>query len=396
MGEVSNEESLKIDILSNDMDYWFLRTNGGTWYDEFYQEEQISIINPRLNIDDIKNFSSKEELVVALSEANEKKRQKIVADNEKRKDESKLSEKELEVKISRECLTRRSISMEANRLYNFIYGMKINDYVMIPSKSSYEFRIGLVASNVKKHDVESLAKIRSRSIDSKGKRKYYVSNNSIYRNVIWLKTIRKKEIDPEILSVLHMHQTIFTLNDFKAKLNALISPIYIQDNKLHINIHVNREEGIDNDLWLDFHKTIKSVEEASKHKVSEIKVDVQSPGYIELITFIDPQMLEILKDTVATHIKPIGGFGVGYFAANIFRGIGISKIGSIELVEKDSKKLKEAKERTQLAEERVKYKRLIIEDKKLQEQIDALDDTQVNVKLQTSIDGQKTSTELEE
>lgn len=394
--EINNKQSLKIDILNNNMNYWFLRTNGGNWYDEFYYEEQISINQPRLDIDSIDKLSSKEELIKALTEVNDQKRKNILDKNKKLQEESRLSNKELEEKIAEECLTKRSISMEASRLYNFMFAMKINDYVMIPSKSSNEFRIGIVASNVKRHNVETLSKIRNRSLNDKGKRKYYVSNNTIYREVIWLKAIKKKDIDAVILSVLHMHQTIFSLDEFKTKLNMLISPMYIQDNKLHMNIRVNREEGIDNDLWLEFHKTIQDIEKETEYKANEIKVDVQSPGFIEVIALIDPQTIETIKNHALPTFKPIGWIGFGILIANIFKGYTISKFATIEFTEKDSKKLKEARERTQLVEEDIKYQKAIIESKELQRKIDSIDDNELNTKLRTNIEGNSVNSELEE
>lgn len=388
---------LSVDVLKDNMEYWFVRTNGGSWYKEFLAEEHCTIIDSEINLKTLKKLKSKTEISNELHRINDKKIEKIKEKATKNKTSTELLKAELQKKTK----SKRSITIEANRIYNFVHGIKKNDLIIIPSKSSKEYKIGLVASEVKKYDDDQMSKINDRSFksDTNGQRlkNYNNSNNRTYRKIIWLKTIKRNQVDPSILNHLNMHQAIANLSDFKNLLNHLISPVYIQNEKLHISIKVDRKNGIDNDLWLDFHKLIKLVEQESESKVDEIKVDVQSPGLIEIVLNIDFQIIESFLKHSFSVLQPYGFLGVAVLLGNAFKGSKITKIAGIEFAETDSEAIKKARENQELTQLRVDTKRLLLEENELDKKLDVINEesNKVNTELQTNIGSTDTKTESE-
>lgn len=383
--EQDKKNYLNIDILKDDMDYWFIRTNGGNWYEEFIHEDHCTIIDPIIDFKKLESLDTYMEVHNELTKINTRNIESIKT----REKALEKTDKEIEQIVGEETLSKRSITVEAKRLFNFIKGIKINDLIVMPSKSSREYKIGLVASEVKEYSTEELKQIESRSvlfIDEKKHIKFRTSNNKIYREITWLKTIKRKEVQAEILNHLNMHQAIANLDVFKYQLNHLLSPAYIQNNKLHINIKVAREEGIDNDLWLKFHESLQNIEKISEAKVDEVKVDVQSPGYIELISQIDPQLIKNTFNETISSVKPFGAIGIFVFAANIFNGMKITKIAGIEFTEKVPKKVKEEQDGEAEIRARVNRKKLRLEEIELDKKLKEVSVSDVNESLKTSIE----------
>lgn len=376
---------LNIDILKDDMNYWFIRTKGGKWYNEFIYEDHCTIIDPIIDFETLESLDTYMEVHRELTKINDQ----IIERIKTREKKQKKTNDEIEKILLEETLSKRSITIEAKRLFNFIKGIKINDLIIIPSKSSKEYKIGLVASDVKKYSTEDLKKIEARSVIFKDEKKYikfHTSDNKIHREVTWLKTIKRKDVDAEILNHLNMHQAVANLNIFKYQLNHLLSPVYIQKNKLHISIKVAREEGIDNDLWIKFHESLKNVEEISETKVDEVKVDVQSPGYIELISHVDPQLIKDIFNGTISILKPFGFIGFGVLVANTFNGMRITKICGVEFTEKVSKEVKKKNDEETMLQSSVNIKRLKLEEKELDEKLEGVKDSNVDEHLGTSIE----------
>lgn len=382
-----DSQFIKINVLNDDMNYWFIRTNGGNWYNEFIAENHCTIIDPIISLEKLKGLKTYDEVHKELTRLNALKIKKI----EENASKNKLSESEKDELIKEKTLSKRSITLEASRIYNFVHGIKENDLIMIPYKSSRKYKIGYVISEAKEYSNKDLYSIENRSYiyDNKRRvRKYQVSKNKLYRDVEWIKTIERKDVDAEILNHLNMHQAIANLDQFKFQLNNMIAPIYIQNDNLHINIKVNREKGIDNDLWLEFHKVLSEVEKASNNKIDEIKVDVQSPGYIELICFIDPEILkntfEGIKSTISN--PNYGAITTCIILFNIFNGKRITKIAGFEFEDKVPKEVKKQRDKEAEVQSRVNTKKLLLEEKKLDKELEKIDTRNIQNKLETSIE----------
>ncbi|WP_414045921.1 hypothetical protein ACMGE6_07735 [Macrococcus equi] len=386
---MTNEDGhyIKINILNDDMNYWFIRTNGGNWYNEFVAENHCTIVDPNINLKKLNELKTYDEMHKELTSLNELKIKKI----EEYASKKNLSESEKDELIKDNTLSKRSITIETSRIYNFVHGIKVNDLIMMPYKSSRKYKIGYVISEAKEYTNEDLYSIENRSYiyDNKRRvRKYQVSKNKLYRDVQWITTIERKNVDAEILNHLNMHQAIANLDQFKFQLNHMIAPIYIQNNKLHINIKVNREEGIDNDLWLEFHEVLSEVEKVCNDKIDEIKVDVQSPGYIELICFIDPETLKNTFDGIKSTISNpnYGAITTGIIIFSIFNGKRITKIAGVEFEDKVPKKVKKQRDEEAEVQSRVNTKKLLLEEKKLDKEIEEIDTRNIQEKLETSIE----------
>ncbi|PKE57526.1 hypothetical protein [Macrococcoides caseolyticum] len=360
-----DSQYIKINVLNNEMNYWFIRTNGGNWYNEFVAEGHCTIVDPNINLKKLNELKTYEEVHKELTRLNDLKIKNI----EENALENNLTEKEKADLIKEKTHSKRSITIEASRIYNFVHGIKENDLIMIPYKSSRKYKIGYVISKAKEYSNEDLYSIENRSYiyDSKRNiRKYQVSKNKLYRDVEWIKTIERKDVDAEILNHLNMHQAIANLNQFKFQLNNMIAPIYIQNDNLHINIKVNREKGIDNDLWLEFHKVVNNIEKVSDYKISEMKLDVQSPGVIETVAFINELDIQAIFNGGISQVKDKGWIILLYLFIETFGKKEISKFMGFEFVEKEPKELKEARNKKLIASEKLELLKIEKEYEKLQ------------------------------
>lgn len=382
-----DSQYIRINVLNNEMNYWFIRTNGGNWYNEFVVEGHCTIVDSNINLKKLNELKTYDEVHKELTRLNDLKIKNI----EEYALENNLIEKEKADLIKEKTHSKRSITIEAGRIYNFVHGIKENDLIMMPYKSSRKYKIGYVISKAKEYSDEDLYSIEDKSYIYDSKRhikKYQVSKNKLYRDVEWIKTIERKDVDAEILNHLNMHQAIANLDQFKFQLNNMIAPIYIQDDNLHINIKVNREKGIDNDLWLEFHEVLSEVEKSSNNKIDEIKVDVQSPGYIELICFIDPETLkntfEGIKSTISN--PNYGAITTGIILFSIFNGKRITKIAGVEFEDKVPKKVKKLRDKEGEVQHRINIKKLLSEEKQLDKEIEEIDTRNIQVKLETSIE----------
>ncbi|XHB95929.1 hypothetical protein AAFF39_03900 [Lactococcus garvieae] len=124
----------KIELLEikTQAKYWLVRADGGRYYEQFKYERFISVHHNEMKIAD---FRSKELLLTEEKTIEYYKEQ--IARKHKNDD-----------------LTKHQITLAAKKLYNFIEGMSIGDYVVVPSKKSNYFLIGQITSNAE--EIESI------------------------------------------------------------------------------------------------------------------------------------------------------------------------------------------------------------------------------------------------
>lgn len=54
---MEKENFLSIDIIRDDVNYWLIRTNGGDWYQDFKQNNHVSITNSIVSLCDLKEVN---------------------------------------------------------------------------------------------------------------------------------------------------------------------------------------------------------------------------------------------------------------------------------------------------------------------------------------------------
>jgi len=164
-----------------------------------------------------------------------------------------------------ELITNKKNKLKDLKL--FAYELTIGDFVLIPNYRNKLITIGKVTSH------------------------YYCDNNRIYRNVKWLKTINISDFT--ILSkYFYFQYNIVKINDLHYEIDRNIYQYYLKENMYHIIIKVKQQENIlCKSLYGLYDLFLSNID---KNKL-QIKITVQSPGIIELISDNIDVIITIVK-----------------------------------------------------------------------------------------------------
>ena len=241
-----------LSVINNKRNYWFIRTQGGNFYKTFLENSYIAIGYDSINLSLIKNA------------ANDKGGKKYLAEIIKKQfpDESKPG-------------------YIGNQLIDFSYNIKKGDVIIIPSESSSKISIGEV--------LETPIYELKNSLDEKDcpylKRK----------KIKWLKqNLTFNHIDSKLFSIKYSQRTITKIQEeFYPYIDRIISPIYIKNDNAHLAINVERKEDFPAyDVFKTWTELLDLTEEFGNEekilinkKDINLKINVQSPGTIEFITY---------------------------------------------------------------------------------------------------------------
>lgn len=275
---------INIDIFNDEQKYWFVRTNGGLYYDEYKTKGFIAFdINTvcdtkLLEVVDT-NKVAREQLSKKIKEAYKNKTQNSTAYIPTVAEDTLLPEELKQTKKLKKDNIQTGLII--NQLKRFMLEMKIGDIVLIPSSDSDKITFGKITS------------------------KYYIDKTSPLEgfpeekkcpffkriNVKWIKTIKKKNLDPYLYKVIYSHHSITDVSYARNYINRSLSDIYILNDKLYITFNVNRKTGIPVKNLLEFigsfEKVAHSINLDQKYideiAQAEVKLNLQSPGPIQYI-----------------------------------------------------------------------------------------------------------------
>lgn len=225
--------------------YWFLRTQGGAFYDEFASKGYVAI--GWTKIEDPKRLLSmkRADAISSISELypNEKRPGKIY-----------------------------------NQLNRFYKNMRVDDVVMIPSDSSSKIRFGIIKSEpytISKDQIDNCPHLMRRTVE-------------------WVKTVDRDRLDPQLYRMTRPQNTISDASEYAPYIDRTIGSLFVKGNKAHMVIPIKTKEDISAVDLYDFmdliFKTIPIVNEADilETKYSredlDIKLNLQSPGLLEYIS----------------------------------------------------------------------------------------------------------------
>lgn len=254
-------DTLGIKCISNSLNYWFVRTKGGQFFDRFYTEEFIAI-----EWDEISNINLIEE---------------------------KSTEELIEL-IKKTYPEETRPGLIANYLKKFVCDMSIGDIILIPNNNSQCISFGIIDSEIYEYSPTGadLLDIALNEIDGNDE---YV-NLYKRRKVKWIdKPKARKDIDPYLLNIIHAHNTIVDANPYKDFINRNLYSFYYSDGQLHTIFNIKRNNGIS---ALDIYNLLGSIFSLNEFIVGElgdynenavnddiiIKSAINSPGPIEVIT----------------------------------------------------------------------------------------------------------------
>lgn len=237
--------------IPNATGYWLVRADGGKYYEDFLLNNFIAVSDNEITLEKISNYNKGNLVGITTDDF-----------------------KDL-YSIEHKGWSAQQIAHAVSRTQKFIVEMKIGDLILVPSRNSKEFLIGIITSDV--------FEITEEEITSKVEVNFAINPFLKRRKVQWLKEISRGEISEKLYWILSAHQTIFNLEENKENINQLLAPVYIQNGLCHGTIKISKKEGLNANEWYDLYSIIKRQSENAEKEII-VKSNVQSPGLIEFVT----------------------------------------------------------------------------------------------------------------
>ena len=237
--------------VNEERSYWYVRTNSGDFYELFLELNIIAIGWNYISLKQINQF----------------------------REEPKYREVLAGQIIIKEGDTSKP-GYIINQIVDFSSNMKKGDIIIIPSESSDFFSMGELMD-----ELPYQARVSELSALPYEKR----------RKVKWLKkNIPYLKLDPYLFKLKFLQKTITHLdpNETAQAVDRSIGTLFIKSNRAHFVIQVTQETGIQPfglfSAMMDLFKLTSNMSQSlgvdfDEQKL-EGKINVQSPGHIELIT----------------------------------------------------------------------------------------------------------------
>lgn len=245
-----NEFVSNIPTLPDDQNYWLVRGDGGTYYEDFFENSFIGIDSHRISLNEFTHV--KNNLC----------------------GETQVGYKEV---ISDFFTTSNSeSSTSSRRIYTFLNEMKEHDIILTPSKSSKKYLIGFVGKLFEEYPNfdESIELHQTNTA---------ICPFNIRRKITWFKEVYIKDIDLKFHSVRNNHNTILNVEKYANQIDPLLFPFYFKNSKLYTHYAVNNPNDITLDVWTRYQKALHENIGAENAKHVVLKQRVQSIGDITLI-----------------------------------------------------------------------------------------------------------------
>jgi hypothetical protein len=235
--------------------YWFVRTQGGLYYDHFKKGGFIAIGFNGIGLFDIYESAKDKKKPLRLLTQTVKKRYP---------EETKPG-------------------YAASQLNKFAYQIKAGDIVIIPSVNSYRLTIGEVQET--EVIITENTSQRPAYLESGEEACDFIKR----KKVIWQKDVSKFKIDPILFKLLFSHHIITEANDYANSIDTLMSNFYVKGDEAVIILEVATEKDINaralfqmGDFLLelvdDFFVYHNLPNDTSK---VDVKLNLQSPGKIQ-------------------------------------------------------------------------------------------------------------------
>lgn len=269
------EAAARIPIINPARQYWFIRTNGGAFYQDFLETKSVGIGYNLITLAEMNRAyanSAKRDPYLALID--------IVKDKYPRVDPP-----------------GRAVGL----VTRFVTEMKPGDVVVMPSGSSYRLAFGEVTDSPPFEVVTTT-----------------INDNLIYRKrrgVKWLVQRDWNSIDSNLYSAFAGSQALIKITPYEQYLDREIYGIYSKNGETHVRLDIRTMGGIDGEDYFDMGHSLLSlcrefrveagiVERGNK---IEVRSNVQSPGLFEFITQ-DPGLAAFLASVLTVglfggHIK---------------------------------------------------------------------------------------------
>lgn len=237
--------------INEERKYWFVRTNGGAYYQEFLEDGIIAIGYDKITLSDIRLAKPDDE--VSLGKLEEIIRRVYPGDLEYRP------------------------RFAATQLRTFAYEIKKGDIVVIPNTKSETFGIGEVFDTPAfAEDPDSLSKDKCPYVKRK--------------KIKWIRTAERKELDPQLHKLIYTQQTVSDFSSLGKYIDQIIGSLYVKGDKANIVLGVESEKEINMKEFFQMGSYLLEItEEFFKEEGLEFdssnynaRMNIQSPGLLVL------------------------------------------------------------------------------------------------------------------
>lgn len=242
---------LRVKQIPSERNYWLIRTDSGKFFTDFITNNYVAI--------GWDEFSSKEYF-------------------------SNHDEKKAKEQISKTYPNEQRPGYIYNQIKRFIFDIKKDDMILIPSENSSCIAFGTVIE-------EFYIRPEQQNIFNT----HY--NKCKFRKSIrvkWESMIPKEKLDPYFKMLLFTHTTISNVNDYKHFINRLLYSAYILDDITHVTFNITTNQNINVSDLLKFLTLVSqdsidvfnqiTGENLDKNSI-QLKINVQSPGPVEFIGY---------------------------------------------------------------------------------------------------------------
>lgn len=229
--------------------YWFFRTMGGLYYDEFVSKGFVAIGYDDIVMKDLKDLPDRDDMArnflkIRLHEANKE-------------------------------LTNSQMAIAAGQILKFYRELSVGDVIVAPSEESKKYAIGVIVSEMfedsSKHDGKGCPFVKRRAVK-------------------WEKEVLRHELDAKAILAFGNQQTMSSIDEYAEFIDRKLGQIYTKGDTSYLVLRVNQDKALS---WEDFmfigelgallRDFSKEVELGADLSKIQMKINVQSPGDILLM-----------------------------------------------------------------------------------------------------------------
>lgn len=226
--------------LDPNVNYWLFRANGGQYYDDFNAGNYIGIGWNKENLDSVKGFQNRR--------------------------------KEFKARISEDYPKEKQPGSTVSQLLKFVFDLKKDDLVLVPSENSERYLIGRVIDDVySETDTDLLDENRHCP---------YIKR----RPVKWIGVINRSKADTSLYKLVYAGHTMSNANEYKPFINRALFDSYIENEKMHSTFLVTQKKDIDMYEFSKFQYNFSAMYRTFFPEEKLVsKTNVQSMGPVEII-----------------------------------------------------------------------------------------------------------------
>lgn len=239
----------KVEEFSADRDYWFMRTDYGKNFDEFYNNEYIAIGWDYLTVNDILNKSESEI-------------KNIIARRE-----------DLDLTNSRK---KGKATLIYNRIKTF-FALKRGDIVIIPSRNSNRLSFGEI---IDEHVYEDSVEIESGEYFKRRKIKWLEEPKSIHT------------LDPIFYQLKTNQHTISNVNKYAPYIDKVIGNLFQKGDNTHYVLDIETRDDVN---FNDLSNLMENIQGLVNNINSELSLDENTERFFVKINLQSPGKLEMIK-----------------------------------------------------------------------------------------------------